>query len=576
MAVNEVDQNPTRGLFPLSELSERNAKDFGDAPVMRTWSKDGYKVISFKQYDYWVNSIAKWLIEKGIKPNDRVAVLGENRPEWGAAYLAGQRAGAIVVPVDRMMPSSGIRHILSNSGAKILFVSEKMLSQISEMEKIKTIKTIICFDPDQSDVDYYFHDIVREGSELKRGFPVRKMDDVAAILYTSGTTGYSKGVMLTHKNIMSNVEASARVLNLGTGDVFLSVLPIHHAFEATAGFLLPQYCGCSITYARSLKSADLMGDIRATNVTMLVGVPLLFEKMHAGILRGINKKGAKTRILFNGLFNAVVTGEKVNLKLGKKLFKSVRVKAGLDTIKYFVSGGGPLNPATGHFFQRIGIDLLQGYGLTETSPVTHVIRPNDIHMDKVGPPIFGSTHKLININKFGIGEICVKGPNLFPGYYKNEEATAEVIDEEGWFHTGDLGKIHPGEVMQIMGREKNMLVTGGGKNVYPEEVEHYLNSGTYIAEALVVGVPRDSGYGDEVAALIYPDYEQVDIHFEGKRKKPTPDDVFNLIKKEIKELQRELADYKRVRRFRIVEAEFEKTSTRKIKRFLYNGDMLKI
>ena len=281
-------------------------------------------------------------------------------------------------------------------------------------------------------------------------------------------------------------------------------------------------------------------------------------------------------MLFNTLFTAVTVGEKVGFGLGKSFFKSVRDKAGFSTIRYFVSGGGPLNPATGSFFVRLGISMLQGYGLTETSPVTHVNRPENIRLETVGPPIPGVECKIVEPNSQGVGEVCIKGANVFKGYFKNEKATAEVIDADGWFHTGDLGRIHSGSMLQIMGRMKNMLVTGGGKNVYPEEVEHYLKMSDFIAEALVLGIPRESGYGDEVGALIYPDYEKIDLHFEARSIRATPKDVYNLIKSEINEKQRELSEYKRVRKFRLVEVEFEKTSTRKIKRFLYNGDMLKI
>jgi long-chain acyl-CoA synthetase len=475
-----------------------------------------------------------------------------------------------------MMPPAGIRHIISDSNARVLLGSAKFLKDIAEMEKIATLEKTVCFDDECVENSTPLDMVLQIGKEKEQRFPERDLDELAAILYTSGTTGHSKGVMLTQNNIMSNVAAASRIFPLEKEDVFLSVLPIHHSFECTAGFLLPFYCGCSITYSHSMKSNDLVADIKNTGVTMMVGVPLLFEKMHAGILRGVRKKGKRTQKIFNTMFSIVGGGEKLGLDLGIKIFKGLREKAGFATVKFFVSGGGPLDPSTAIFFNRLGIKLMQGYGLTETSPVTHVNPPWKVSHETVGPPVPGVECKIIDANEKGIGEILVRGPNIFKGYFNNQEATDEVLEENGWFHTGDLGTIKEDNYLQIMGRKKNLLVTGGGKNVYPEEIEFHLNRGRYISESLVLGIKRDSGYGEDVAALIYPDYEQIDLHFEEKEKKATPDDVYNLVKSEINEIQKDLEDFKHIRSFRLVEEEFQKTSTRKIKRFLYSGDMVKM
>jgi len=376
--------------------------------------------------------------------------------------------------------------------------------------------------------------------------------------------------MLSHRNIISNVASAYRIYDVGPGDNFLSVLPVHHSFEATAGFLLPIYSGSCITYARSLKSNDIISGIRDTKVTMMVGVPLLFEKMHEGIMRGVRKKGKEK--LVNTLFSLVRCGEKIGMNLGGMLFRSLREKAGFGSIRFFVSGGGPLDPVTAIFFNRMGLRLMQGYGLTETSPVTHVTPPWKVRHECVGPPIPGVQHKIIDQNEQGVGEICLKGPNVFQGYYRNEKATRETFTEDGWFKTGDLGIIHPDNYLQITGRKKSMIVTGGGKNVYPEEIEFYLNHSRFIAESIVLGIPREKGLGEEVGALIHPDYEQVDLHFEKLEKRPTPEDIYDLIKEEIRQAQKNLADYKRIKTFRIFEDEFQKTTKRTIKRFLYSAE----
>lgn len=569
---------PDRGLFPLSELTARSARDFGNSPAMRVWAGDRYREMTYNQLHESATAIARWLIDHRLETGDRVAVLGENLPEWGAAYLAAQCAGGVVVPLDSLMPPAGIRHILVDSGARFLLATPKFLRDIAEMAAAPRVEQFVNIGSDPIEGALPLAAVIEEGKVSGAILPERSLTDLAAILYTSGTTGHSKGVMLSQRNIISNVSAASRVLHLGPGDTFLSVLPIHHAFECTAGFLLPLYCGCSITYARSMKSAELLADIRNTQVTLMVAVPLLYEKMQAGIRRGIKKKGRVTEALFNLLYQMAGLGEMIGLEIGDRLFRDIRDKAGLASVRYFISGGGPLDPSVGEFFNRLGIRLLQGYGLTETSPITHFNPPWKVRNISVGPPIAGVECRIAEPNLAGVGEILIRGPNVFVGYYKNEEATRETFSNDGWLKTGDLGAIGADGYLRIMGRKKNIIVTGGGKNVYPEEVEHYLNRQRFIAESLVFGAPRESGYGEEVCALIFPDYEQIDLYFEeqGGGNKPTPDDVHEVVRADLEVGQQELAEYKRVRRFRVVTEEFQKTSTRKIKRFLYRGESEKV
>ncbi|MCB2197871.1 long-chain fatty acid--CoA ligase [bacterium] len=567
---------PNRGLYPLSELAFNAARDFGDKPVMRTWNGNGYSEISFNEFGRRVGAVARWLLEKGLQHGDRVAILSENRPDWGAVYLGTQAAGGVIVPVDSLMHESGIRHIIHDSESRFLFASGKFVNLLAEVEPISTLEATVSLDTPEGDGVLAYTDVLDMGSSSSIELPKRELDELAAIIYTSGTTGTSKGVMLSQENIMSNVAAASRILPLDTKDTFLSVLPMHHTYECTTGFLLPIYCGSSITYARSMKSTELLEDMKRTNVTIMVAVPLLYEKMYAGITRNLKKQGAVTRGLISTLMGITTAGEKMNMRLGKALFRSLREKAGLGSVVFFVSGGGPLDPRVAEFFNRLGIYMLQGYGLTETSPLTHVNLPKRIRNICVGPPIIDVEHKIDDPDANGIGEILLRGPNIFLGYYKNEEATREAKSEDGWFRSGDLGKVYPDDYLQITGRKKNMLVTAGGKNVFPEEVEHYLNRSPYIMESVVLGVPRESGYGDEVAALVYPDYEQIDVMYEEKESKASESDVLALLKAEVKEAQKTLPEYKRVHRIRIMEEEFQKTSTRKIKRYLYSGDMLKI
>lgn len=566
---------PHRGIFPLNELTRRGAEEFRDRPVMRTWNgSDGYDVISYNELHRRVHALAKWLIDYGIEQGDRVAVLGPNGPDWSVSYFAIQTAGAVAVPVDSLMPAPGIRHIIAESGSRILFVAEKFFSMLEEMEPIRTLERVVSFTPVDDPEVPALSELIKKGEGSDATPPARDLSELAALLYTSGTTGHSKGVMLTHNNIASNLASAYSLFDLGPDDTFLSVLPVHHSFEGTAGFLLPVYSGASITYARSLKSAEIVEDIRNTGVTFMVGVPLLFEKMMQGMQRKLRQAGKDK--LVRALMGVAKAGGAVGLNLSKPLFNGLREKAGMNRIRILCSGGGPLDPAVAKFFNLLGLRLFQGYGLTETAPVTHANRPWRIRHETVGPPIPGVECKLIDVNDQGVGEVCIKGPNVFAGYYRNEKATREAFTEDGWFKTGDLGIIYEDNYLQITGRKKNMIVTGGGKNVYPEEIEHYLNRSEFIAEALVLGIPREKGLGEEVGALIYPDFEALDLHFESKGVTPDEKDVDAVLKAEIQEAQKHLADYKWIRMFRIVDEEFQKTSTKKIKRYMYSGDLVKV
>ncbi len=566
-----------REIFPLSELAERSALSFGELPVMRILIGDEYREWNYNELNHRVRAIARWLISQGIGSGDHIAILGDNSPEWEASYLGIQAAGAICIPVDRMLPPPGISHVLSDSGSKMIFSSTGFLEIINDIREISTLKKWINFDNKKVGDSMDFEEVIAAGAKLDTPLPKRDIDEVAVILYTSGTTGHSKGVMLTSANIMSNASSAGRLYDVGPGDTFFSVLPVHHSFEATAGFIFPIFAGASITFSKSLKSADIISGIRETNVTFLLGVPLLFEKIQAGMLRGVKKKGKKTERLFKTLLGIVKFGEIFGLKLGKPLFRSVREKAGFGTLRYLLSGGGPLDPEISKFFNRLGLLLMQGYGLTETSPCTHLTPPWFSKHECVGPTLPGVESKLIDLNDQGVGEVCIRGPNVFKGYYRNEEATKETFTDDGWFKTGDLGIIDKDDYLQITGRKKAMIVTAGGKNVYPEEIEFYLNRSPFIAESVVLGVPREQGMGEEVAALIHPDYEQLDIHFEELGKgRPTDEDIHQLINKEVKSVQKNLADDKRIKTFRIFEDEFQKTTKRTIKRFLYTGEMIKV
>lgn len=557
---------PHKGIYPIPEVLSRTAAEFGNKLAMQRFVDDRWEQFTYSELDNIVTRLAGGMQKLGLQPKDHIGVLGENRPQWCMSYLAVQRMGAVVVPLDSMMSETEIRHILMESGVRAVLVTGKFLSTIVEAERQDMI--IIDMDNEGREGTLNFNDVLLPESE-KPEFPKLEIDDLAAIIFTSGTTGYSKGVMLTHNNIMSNVASVNSIITLGDDASLVSVLPLHHTFEATAGFLFPIYIGAKITYARSLKSKELLEDIQNVKANLMVGVPLLYEKMYEGINRKLKKlpifKKAMVNVFYQTSKSASFFGKK---DLGKVLFKSLREKAGLDTIKYFVSGGAALPPYIAEFFNLLGITLFQGYGLTETSPVLTVNYPEDPQHESAGLAIPGVELKIMDADAAGIGEIAARGPNIFKGYYKNPTATADTMRDD-WFLTGDLGWIDDEGFLYITGRKKNLLVTGGGKNVYPEEIEALLNQKPHILESLVLGVPRPGGMGDEVEAMIVPNFEYLDKEAEEKGIVWTPEKIEAVLKEEVEEVCSRLADYKRIKKFSVQTEEFVKTSTKKIKRYLY-------
>ena len=524
------------------------------------WSKITYQELGEK-----VSDIAKGLVSLGAQKGQRVGILSENRPEWGMAYLAILQAGGVVVPIDFLLKPQEIAHVINQADAQILFVSAKHLPKIKEVSGLANrLKLIILLDEEGSlQNSLKLSELLVKGRKSTVAFPQLKNTDVAEIIFTSGTTGNSKGVMLTHKNIMSDIWGIERVLDLYPQDNFLSVLPLNHVFESTCGFLIPLASGAQITYARSLKSKELLEDIKSNNITIMLGVPLLFEKMFLSIKNAVAKKGLFTRPYFNFCFQLVkALKELFGFNSGKLIFRPLRRKAGLASVRLLICGGAPLPAYIAKGFDLLGIKFLQGYGLTETSPVITLNPFNKPKYASVGKSIMGAELKIATPDKNGIGEIIAKGDMIMTGYYNNPEATGEVLNQ-GWLYTGDSGWMDKDGYFYICGRLKNVIVTAAGKNVYPEEIEKELLKSSYIAEALVLGKKIDRR--EEVYAMLVPNYE----YFKEKLGDSISDNhlIEKVIKEELNRCCSNLAEYKRVKGFEIREQEFDKTPTKKIKRF---------
>ncbi|MBU1078362.1 MAG: AMP-binding protein, partial [Spirochaetes bacterium] len=472
-------------------------------------------------------------------------------------------------------------YISNHSKIKFIFTSKKYLDNVKEIFKeVRSLKKIICMDdvPEERNV-IPFNKFIKIGSSYK--FPLLhkvRPSDLLAILYTSGTTGTAKGVMLTQKNVISDVELGAQMILFDDTDTFLSVLPIHHSFEGTGGFILPLYGGASITYAESLKSRNILDNIKETNVTLMLGVPLLYEKLYMGILKAVKEKPLPIKLIFKASMGVVKMVRKVaKKKIGRGVFKSLRAKAGLSAMKYFISGGGPLRPDVARGFDNLGLTIVQGYGLTETSPIVTVSTIEYNNYYSVGLPLPDVDIKIHDQDEKGIGEILLKGPMLMKGYYKNRKATREVI-KKGWLHTGDLGYIDKTGFVYITGRKKNLIVTQGGKNVFPEELEKKLDASHFILESMVYGQPvSEKDRGEKVFAIIVPDYEAIDEHGRHTGMKFNSEDkIEHLISHEVKKLNSKLATYKKLSGFKIHSEELTKTSTRKIKRYLYLEKLIQV
>ncbi len=554
-------------------MLERSAETFSEKIALQIKRGDSYERISYLELKEYVQKLSQSLAELGLSPGDRVGVMGENRPEWAISYLAILACNATVVPLDPLLKPVEITHIMRDSEVKIAIISGNFLETLHDIKpSLSHLEGIISMDSHKEGLELW-KSIAQAGSKEKKT-QGPSLEDLAALIYTSGTTGHPKGVMLTHKNIMSNVVGASMAIDVNQDDNFLSVLPIHHTFECTCGFLVPLCVGATITYARSLKSKDIIEGMKDTQVSVMMGVPLLYEKMFLGIMRAINKKPTITRAMFKVSLGAVKSAKNLlRMKIGGAVFKGLRKKAGIDSLRFLMSGGAALPPYIAYGFENLGVNLVQGYGLTETSPVLCVNPILNPRHESVGPPIPGVEIKILDPESDGVGEIAARGESVMAGYYQNPEATEEVMEGE-WLRTGDSGWIDKDGFLHISGRLKNLIVTGAGKNVYPEEVEDVLNESPYILETMVYGEPSEDGLREEIKAIVVPDYEYIEQS--GATAGAMSDqETQAIIKEEVSKMCSQFADYKRVKEkdVSIRREEFPKTSTKKIQRFLVLQEM---
>jgi long-chain acyl-CoA synthetase len=598
--------------------------------ALRSKREGTWQELSYQDLAGLAENIAAGLLASGFATGDRAALIGPSSPRWVAAYFGILRAGGIVVPIDKELKVAELRHILSDSEVRVIFVDGDHLDTFLEMAgALAAVNRIVLLhdQPYADTLDSSEKELLRQVRDELSGFlevlslpeeqsarlrsivatvaslagaekvasssgkkmqnpffppssirkelcrcgrlhafedfcrdetlpePSHTPENTALILYTSGTTGRSKGAVLSHGNIVSNIRAAASRFAVDKSMHTLSFLPINHVFEQVCGLLLPLSVGGTVSFAESLKKlGENLVEVRPSFFT---GVPAVYRLFHDRIMKNV-----RGRALSNLLFS---------LPLARQLVVS-RVKRNFAGGTMFISGGAALDPQIARGLMSLGFKVFQGYGVTETSPVVSAECPGRTRLGSVGPILDGVQVKIAGLGKDGVGEILVSGPNVMQGYFKNPSATEEVMTG-GWYHTGDLGRLDDDGFLFICGRVKNLIVTPNGKNVYPEEVEIELLKSPYIAEAMVFGHKIDA-VSEEVHALIYPCQEHLHDYERSCNAGPLAEaDVEALIRDEVLKACKGLADYKRVKKFTLRQDEFPKTTTRKIKRFAVEADV---
>ena len=557
----------------LKEMMKNSEEKFGDEVAFYRDGKglEDSKKVTYKEFCYEINSLGTALIEMGLK-GKRIAVIGENRYEWELSYLAVVTGTGTIVPLDKALPENEIESLIIRSEVEAIIYSEKYDECMAKIQKQGNtkLKYFISMDLEKNDFNKYsLKEITKKGKELLDGgnkeFLEAKIDneEMSIMLFTSGTTNQSKAVMLSHKNICTNVKDIRNVFELDETDRLLSFLPLHHTFECTVGFLYPLSIGGSIVFSKGVR--HIADELKNFKITAMICVPVVFEKMYDKLMKTIEDKG-KMPTVKKGikLSNCLL---KVGIDIRKKLFKEIHDNLG-GCLRVMVAGGAALSPEKEKGFWDLGFNVLQGYGLTETSPVIAAELTKQKRLGSIGKKFPSVEVKIDNPDKSGVGELLAKGDSVMIGYYNNEEANEEVFTEDGWFRTGDLARIDKNGYLYISGRKKFVIVLKNGKNVYPEEIESLLEKSELVKECMVFGMPARDGDVTLSVKICY-DKDYVKKQFGDI----TIDDLKEKIWNWVKEVNKTVPKYKYVKKLILTDEELVKTTTLKIKR---NVEMDKI
>ncbi len=549
----------------IQEMLLRSAKEYSDKIALEDLSLTPISRVSFKQlYDYVVR-FGKSLFDIGVKERDHVAIISENRVQWSLSYLTSMCFNMVAVPLDKNLNQNEMLNIIHESDAKAIIFSDSFEPLMKDKrDSLLNLKYYINMDSkeDRDNILSMSRMIEKQNPIIDR-LPYIDPNAICEIIFTSGSLGRAKGVMLTQKNLAANLMAMTSMIKITPEDKFLSVLPIHHKYECTCGLLCPLYAGSSAHYAQSLKT--VVDDLQKVKATILLGVPLLYDKMFKKIYKGIQEDKLKSKIV-PPLVSVTNFLQSIGWKGSKKLvFKELHEKFG-GSIRLFIAGGAAPDPKVAKGLRELGFNFVQGYGLTETAPIVALNRLFSFKDNAAGLPLPGLDIKINNPNEHGSGEIFVKGASVMLGYYKNQKLSDDAF-EDGWFKTGDIGFFDKDGFLHINGRQKNVIISKSGENVYPEEIEDILIRSPFIQECMVYG-EKDEKHTEIISVQIVTDAESF-IEYSGKNKvQITPELINTMISEAIKEANKELPNYKQVRKFYIRDTEFEKTTTQKIKRYL--------
>ncbi len=550
----------------MAELFAITAERYGERPCFTIYDPERIS-LSYAEAAVLIGRVASRLVHDGVAPGDRVIVTGKNGPEWAVAWLATLHAGATVVPIDAQLRKEETARLVKAADAKAAFVDEDKWEEMDvdkEDGAAKGAGLAAVYSLSRKKPSYIYDKAAASPIPRVR----RSESDTAAILFTSGTTGTPKGVMLSHRNLVADCFLAQANLSIYPTDIFYALLPLHHSYTMLAVFIEAISVGAEIVFGRSMATSKILKDLKEAKITMLLGVPLLFNKVLAGIMKGIREKGPLVSALLG--FLMALSGlikKSTGVNPGKSLFGAVLDKASLRSIRICISGGGPLAPSVFRKYNQLGIDFIQGYGLTETSPILTLNPVERYKESSVGKLIPGVEAKLLDPadaegrpDPKGRGEIAVRGPMVMQGYFRAPEETAKVFTADGWFKTGDVGWIDEEGYVYLTGRAKNLIVTGGGKNVYPEEIEERFQLFEEVDQILIRGwIPDPSSAAEEIEALVYPSEDFA----KGKQATEIAERIASIVAK----VNEELLPYQRITKTSLLDKALEMTTTKKVKRF---------
>jgi long-chain acyl-CoA synthetase len=563
--VKEYPRYVVPSITSIQDMILRSAKVYGNKIALEDLADNPISSVSYKQLHDYVIRFGKSLLEIGLKERDHVAVISENRVQWSMTYFTTMCFNMVIVPIDKNLNHNEILNIIHESEAKAIVFSDVYEGLMKEKrDSLLNLKYYINMDSkEHKDEILSMTKMIEAQSASINKLPEINPNDMTEIIFTSGSLGRAKGVMLTQKNIASNLMAMTSMIQIVPEDRFLSVLPIHHKYECTCGLLCPLYAGASAHYARSLKT--VVDDLQKVRATILLGVPLLYDKMFKKIYKGIQEDKLKSLIV-PPLISLTNIFESIGWKSSKRIvFKELHHKFG-GHIRLFIAGGAAPDPKVAKGLRELGFNFVQGYGLTETSPIAALNRLYSFKDNAAGLPLPGLEIKINNPNEGGVGEIYIKGDSVMLGYYKNPKLTDEAFDN-GWFKTGDIGSFDEDGFLHINGRQKNVIISRSGENVFPEEIEDILNRNSFVQESMVYG-EQDEKHTEIIAVQIVTDAEAFIEYSEKNRIKITPELVNEIISEAVKETNKELPAVKQIRKYYVRDSEFEKTTTQKIKRYL--------